>query len=423
MQILVFIFIAAQIILGLYLLLPALYGLTALLMPVAEHDMLGREGNEPVDNTEKGIACIITAYKEKEFAFLLIDSLLRQNYSNFHIWLVADRAEPALQDLKHEKLTIIYPPAPLDSKVKSIQAALSMVNVQEYPYTLVLDPDNLAHPGLLDSINQKACAGFTAIQARRTAKNLDTTFACLDAGSDDYYHVTQRLAPFRLGSSATIAGSGMAIDTGLYSSILAEISEKHEAGAVIVAEDKLLQNRLVELGHIIAYAPEALVYDEKVGSAAQVQRQRTRWINSWFSFFREAWKLVFQGVTEGSSNKLLFGLMISTPPLFLMVVSAVLMLATGMLVSPVTSLYLAGTLVVFVLNFFVSLFVARSDFKIWKSLFLAPLFIFRQLLAMLRLRRANDSFMATTHVNRLSIDEVMQAEAELQAPVKSEELI
>ena len=45
-----------------------------------------------MDNNGKqlDIACVITSYKNIEMALFAADSLCKQNYDNFHIYLIAD---------------------------------------------------------------------------------------------------------------------------------------------------------------------------------------------------------------------------------------------------------------------------------------------------------------------------------------------
>lgn len=401
-----------QFITALYLLLPLLYNLAALLFKMPASDVAKAAAPTGEYNRDSlpeyaGFACVITAYKEKEFAFLLVDSLLKQDYEHYHIYLVADRCTPEDEDMQHSRLSIIYPDQPLDSKVSSLELAMKHIDPETYGFTLVFDPDNLGHPELLTQLNAYARLGFRAMQARRTAKNLNTAYACLDAASETYYHITQRLAPFCLGSSATIAGSGMAIDTRLYKHMLEETSRSFAEGEVIVAEDKILQNELIKAGYIIAYADKALVYDEKVASGAQVQRQRTRWINSWFGYFGQALSLAFLGIRNVSSNAFLFGMMISTPPLFLLGLAGVMLSLLSILFTPQASVYMSAATLLFFINFVASLAAARADRRIWKALVLIPWFVIRQLMAMLNLRQANSSFMETAHEKKLNIDDVL----------------
>ncbi len=65
--------------------------------------------------------------------------------------------------------------------------------------------------------------GYQAVQGIREAKNLDSTYACLDAAQDIYYHFYDGKVLFGAGSSATLAGSGMAFSTALYETVLGHL--------------------------------------------------------------------------------------------------------------------------------------------------------------------------------------------------------
>src|SRR5690606_12417664 len=88
--------------------------------------------------------------------------------------------------------------------------------VRKHEYIAIFDPDNLAHSQFLQECNNYIFKGYKAIQGRRTAKNLDTQTACLDAMGEIYYNYMTKKVPYFLGSSSIIAGSGMVIETNLF---------------------------------------------------------------------------------------------------------------------------------------------------------------------------------------------------------------
>ncbi|MFX8758778.1 glycosyltransferase, partial [Acinetobacter baumannii] len=89
------------------------------------------------------------------------------------------------------------------------------------------------------NLNEMFNKGFSAVQGERKAKNLNTTFACLDAARDIYYHFYDGKILFEAGASATLAGSGMAFTVELYKQCL-EKSNVSGAGF-----DKVLQKEIV----------------------------------------------------------------------------------------------------------------------------------------------------------------------------------
>jgi cellulose synthase/poly-beta-1,6-N-acetylglucosamine synthase-like glycosyltransferase len=374
-----------------------------------------KEENPPKATEEADIACIITAYKHADISIPLVESLLRQQYQHYHIYLVADQCEVAHLGLTHERLHILKPGQALNSKVRSIKHAISHF-ARQHSHILIFDPDNLAPANFLSEMNRWLQAGYPAVQGERVAKNLDSLYACLDATGEMYYNYAVRYVPWRLGASSTISGSGMAVRTDLFEAYLGieEMdTEKHE---VILAEDKILQIDLIRRDTRIAYAKEAILYDEKVTEGQQVERQRTRWIKSYFEHLSKAWGLVGRGLRRPNRNQLIFGLFISLLPMFMMVGGVVVLLGLDLLAWAVTgsqgylglmlSLIIGGG--IFVANFLLVLKLAQAPAEIWRSLWGVPAFIFRQVKALLKLKKSRNDFLVTSHKKAVKIEELEQ---------------
>jgi cellulose synthase/poly-beta-1,6-N-acetylglucosamine synthase-like glycosyltransferase len=347
-----------QILPGIFLVFPALLQFIARIK--------GYNKSTPDFNPTTNFGLIITAYGDAEISIPLIDSLLKQRYKNFVIYLVADSCDTSNINFSDERLVILEPTEKLGGKVKSILYAMDSYE-QEHTYTIVFDPDNLAHPDYLGHINHYFNKGFVAVQGQRTAKNLDTVYACLDAMGEAYNNCTSRRVPFAIGSSATIAGSGMGVETARYKTIL-EKALADSNNKVIVAEDKILQSALVLEGFQIAYNTEALVYDEKVSTDGQVQRQRARWINSYFKYFVLNKTLIKRSLKTFNLNQIIYSIIVVYPPMFIRVGCALL----GGLLQLILDYTLAWPiflcLVIFTLNFLYSLKVMKAPRPIWLSL-------------------------------------------------------
>ena len=356
---------------------------------------------------ENDFACIITAYKNVAITQPLIDSLQKQDYKNYQIYLVADDCDLSEVDLSGTNTIILRPEKKLGSKVKSIIHAMNNFT-RNHDALIIFDPDNVSHPNFLHEINRYFNLGYKAIQGKRIAKNLDNVYACLDATGEMYYNYTGKLVPYKIGSSANIAGSGMAIEVQAYKDYLNSKFIASNLDKVIVAEDKVLQNVLISKGIRIAFAPDALVFDEKVSSGQQVQRQRTRWINSYFQNIVESSKLIFLGVKNFNINQLLFGLFTIYPPLFILVFSTIFLLVFDMFFSPDMMMFLMASMAIFVLNFMLVLYLSKAPKEIWKSLWGIPVFIYFQVSALLRMKKANKDFMHTQHTKFVTIDHLMK---------------
>ncbi len=369
--------------------------------------LLAKERLKVKNNEELDYGCIITGYQNVEIALPLIDSFLKQDYKKYHIYLVADNCD--LSNITFplsEKLTILSPPAKLGSKVKSFIYGISNFK-RKHDAVLILDPDNLGHPSFLKEINHYFQAGFLAVQGKRTAKNLDSVYACIDATGELYFNYTQKEVPYLLGSSANIAGSGMAVEYNLFNDYLNNPRIKDNLDKVIVAEDKILQNHLVGKGYRIAFAKKAVLYDEKVEKAEQVVRQRSRWLNSYFENVRFAGLLILQGLSKLDVNRFLFGLLTIFPPMFLFVLASVLFLFIDIVLFPKIGLLLLGAGIIFSLNFLLVLKVGRAPSEIWKNLIGIPAFVFYQIIALTKMKKANKDFLATKHTKVVTIDHLI----------------
>lgn len=359
--------------------------------------------NTQIDGLDKKFAVIITAYKNVEISEPLIESLLKQSYKNFEIFLIADccDVEKSKSIENRFKINVLIPESPLNSKVKSIKSIVNKLD-NSFDSILIFDPDNLAHPLFIENINDSMKQGFEAVQGLRTAKNLDTQIACLDALGEFYYSVNTRLIPFAIGSSATIAGSGMAISLQLYKNYLLLDELNEENGRVVIAEDKILQTYIVKLGKTIAFEPNAIVFDEKIETSTQLQRQRTRWINTWFKHASDGIQLLF----SKSWNSIWFAFLTLYPPMFIQWVTAGLLIIVDLFIVPELSLLILTAMYIYSMHFIHSLFIAKAPKSVFLSLVALPLFISKQIISLFQIKKSNNDFMVTEHTKTIRFEEL-----------------
>lgn len=358
-------------------------------------------------------ACIITAYQNIDIAIPLVESLLKQAHTKQHVYLVADDCAAVAVPISSPHFTLLHPERKLGSKVRSINHALAHF-VREHEAIVIFDPDNLAKPDFLSILNDYLHAGFKAVQGRRAAKNLDTIYACADATGEIYKNYVERYAPYLLGSSPTIAGSGMAVETSLFKAYLQDekITGSLKSNRVIVAEDKILQNFLVGEKLQIAYAKNAILFDEKISTGAQVERQRSRWLYSYFENFPNTVAFIGRGLLGINRNQFLFGLITASPPLFVLLLSSFVLWLISIFISKSLFFSFSLGILVFIGNIFLVLLLSNAPKEIWKAVWGMPLFVFRQFLALLKMQRSRKDFMPTQNKKAVSIDEVMRENSE-----------
>ncbi len=360
---------------------------------------------------------IITAYRNANITQPLIDSLLRQTHEKFIVYLVADNCESV--DFSYpgnDRVVILRPDPALNLKAKSLIYAMKSFK-RPHDFTVVCDADNLAHPNFLAELNLYANAGHKAIQGQRTAKNIDSPIAAADAVGEFYKNFIERYGAYRVGSSAVISGSGMAVESQLYWDYLhgEDITAGKEKWKKMLQEDKILQNFLLRENHDIAYAWNAIIFDEKVSDGDAVETQRSRWLYSYFQNIPNSLGILRRGITNFSWNQLFFGLVTISPPLFIHIgfsgLIGVLCLALGIGFG-VSALTLFGGITIaalwlFSANILWTLYLSRAPQALWANLYGVPLFAARQFTALLRMGNPDKNFKHTEHKVNVSIDEIL----------------
>lgn len=345
-------------------------------------------------------AVVITAYKMIEHSYPLVESLLKQSYKKHQIYLVADNCGYFDKKFNDNRVTVLVPDKSLHSKVGSINYAIEKFQ-RKHDAIIIFDADNLAHPNFIMKINNYMTAGYKAVQGFRKAKNLNSSYAGLDALGEMFYNNADRKLLFKSGSSSTLAGSGMAFELKLYIEIM---NDKNAYGGF----DKILQGEIVKRNNVIAFAEEAIVYDEKVTQAEELKNQRTRWLHAYFRFLSYGFSCFTKGLFRLNFNQFYFGLNHMRPPLFILALLSIVFLVSSLFFSlQIAAIWmLLGTL--FTLNFVYILKSSNADVKIWMGLLKIPWFIFSQILSLTKINRARKKFILTNHTQILSLDEVLR---------------
>ncbi|MDE3143952.1 MAG: glycosyltransferase family 2 protein [Bacteroidota bacterium] len=350
-------------------------------------------------SAEADYAIIVTAYEQTETLPPVIDSLLKLNYSNYLIYIVADKCDVSNLQFDDEKVIVLRPEKTLASNTRSHFYAIRRFK-RSHDRLTIIDSDNLVEPDYLNALNTYFDAGFAAVQGERKAKNLNTTVACVDAARDIYYHYFDGQILFAVGSSATLAGSGMAFTVELYRNCLEQLDI---TGAGF---DKVLQKEILSRKYRIAFTKDAVVYDEKTSRSDQLINQRARWINTWFRYFRFGFVLIAEGIFNFNWNQFLFGFVLLRPPLFIFLILSFLLMMINVFIDPFTALIWLTGFIIFTTGFFIALLNSDTDKRIYQSLGGIPKFIFYQVLSLLKVRKANKHSVATQHFYDKKLEEI-----------------
>lgn len=365
-----------------------------LVFPVVLYVMSWLKRTKPIsaisEEAERDYAIIVTAYEQIDAVPAAVRSILQLNYSNYIVYVVADKCDVSSLKFEDSRVIILRPPNTLASNTRSHFYAINNF-IRNHEVLTIVDSDNLVDPDYLNELNKYFDSGYLAVQGRREPKNLDSTFACLDAARDIYYHFYDGKLLFNVGSSATLAGSGMAFKTSLYRECLEHLDI---SGAGF---DKVLQYEIVRRGHRIAFNSKAIVYDEKTSRSDVLVKQRARWINTWFKYSKYGVSLVADGLKSLNVNKLLFGTALLRPPLFIFLLLSMFCMLANSLYDRVAFLLWFGGFSLFLAGFGLSFAHSNPDKRIVRSLINIPRFMFYQLFSLFLARRANKISVATRH--------------------------
>jgi Glycosyltransferases, probably involved in cell wall biogenesis len=397
LQALYVLFVIVEIIVAIYILVPfwslCSYLLIRLLGIKRPYD---RKPFITDKNFDYGI--IITAHQEVEFVFPLVDSILKQTYPHFYIYVVADDCDTSKLVFGDPRVIILKPEPALNAKTRSIHYGIQHFQ-KKHDAIIIFDVDNLIHPRFLEVINNHFRKGYRVVQADFKPKNTDSNYARMDAIGDMIAFFIDREAKMRLGLSAHIWGSGIAFDYDLYAGIL------YRDG--LGGFDKKLQAHLMLSVPRIAFAPDAILYDEKVSSGKTLENQRARWIQSYFKYFKESWVIFVKGLKNFDINLVYFGFILLRPPLFIVMGAAFLFTAINFFIEPPAFWIWLAVLASFVLSFAGIVLMKSKDWRYLKTMLFLPGFVFRQVLGLLKMKKAKKSFLKTPHTKLLYIEDLI----------------
>ena len=340
---------------------------------------------------ELDFGVIVTAYKQTTLLPAVVRSLLNMDYQNYLVYIVADNCDISELIFTDPRIIVLRPEQILASNTRSHQYALDHFQ-RNHDIVTIIDSDNVVDQRYLTELNSLFSRGYQAIQGLRAAKNLDSTISCLDAARDIYYHFYDGQLLYEIGSSATLAGSGMAFTYELYKEFLV----KHNVNGA--GFDKVLQSWIVGQDLQIAFTHNAIVYDQKTSQTEQLVHQRSRWINTWFKYFKLGFAIVFSGIRNFSRNQIIFGFILLRPPLFIFLLLSLLCTAINLCLGAwLAAILWIVSLMIFVISFYVSLRYSNTDKRIYQSLVSIPQFVFYQLISLIKSRQANKISVATTH--------------------------
>jgi cellulose synthase/poly-beta-1,6-N-acetylglucosamine synthase-like glycosyltransferase len=196
--------------------------------------------------------------------------------------VIADELrKDTIEQMRDLQVNVVEVRFQVSMKAKSIHEAMKQIDKDKYDIIMVLDADNVMSPGCLEKVNHAFHRGFKAVQCHRVAKNKNNAVAILDVISEEINNNLFRRGQRALGFSSSLIGSGMAFEFGTFRNIFNLPDILNNPG-----EDREIDLQLMKEDVVVEFIDDALVYDEKVSSAAVFEKQRLRWLEAQLNNFK-----------------------------------------------------------------------------------------------------------------------------------------
>jgi len=308
------------------------------------------------------------------------------------VHVIADGLQPdTIQALRQQGVGVVEVSFEKSTKGKALLAALNALPSQAYDVAVILDVDNVMADGFLAQVNDAFAKGYRVVQGHRTAKNLDSPFAVLDACNEEINNHIFRQGHANLGMSSALIGSGMAFEYPYLHQLLHDIGDTP-------GEDKALDFSVLRDKCKIAYLPQAYVYDEKIPNSKVFAVQRTRWLATQQEFLTKYFWEGMRQLVRGNFDffdKILQSMLL--PRILLLgILGGLLVFSLLWRVGPTPGFWLGlltGTGAALLLALPARLYTRQ----VGQAVLHLPVALGAMLLALLQMRKAKTSFMHTPH--------------------------
>jgi cellulose synthase/poly-beta-1,6-N-acetylglucosamine synthase-like glycosyltransferase len=339
----------------------------------------------------------ICSYKEDEIILNSSAEALKLNYPKelYHVCLIADSLKPeTIEKLKNMPLQVLEVVFESSTKSKALHKAIENTT-DGFDAAIVFDIDNVAALDFLYQMNNYLQAGERVVQGHRIAKNTNTSIAILDAISEEVNNHIFRKSQRIFNLSAAIIGSGMALEYNLFKEVMLQID-------AVGGFDKEMGLLLTRNKITVAYAEDALIYDEKVSNPEVFKKQRRRWLSAQFNLFKKYGSTGFKELFK-HGNFDYFNEIYQTAilPRILMLGLMPFMLLISLLipgVGPNWQMWLTATILCYI-GIIVAIPAVFYNKNILGALIRIPLIFFAMLMLLFKLKGANKKFIHTPHVH------------------------
>lgn len=257
-----------------------------------------KDRNKKVKDKIHKFALIISAHDEEAVIANMVSSLKDLDYPDeaYDIFVIADNCEDntAAEAEKAGALVYVRNVPNLRGKGHALEWMFEKIYNMEkkYDYISIFDADNLVDKNYLKAMNERANQGFKVVQGFLDSKNPYDSWITA-AYSFCFWSVNRifQLSRYKLGLCCELSGTGFIIAL--------DVLKKLGWGATCLTEDMEFTMKLSLNDEKVAFAYDAVVYDEKPLTLRQSWRQRVRWMQGHCDVAsRYFFKLIKKGIKE-----------------------------------------------------------------------------------------------------------------------------
>ena len=189
-------------------------------------------------------AILIPAYQDDDYIPYTVKSFLQQEYpiDCYDIIVISDHLKPETnRQLAQYPITLLQARFKKSSKMKSVKAAMSQLQEGQYDIVLIMNADNVVDTNFLEVVNNTYASGSNAIQTHRIYQERPSNVSILNAITDEINNSILRAGHVNLGLSASLNGSGTAIDFTWFKENIRHLKDDDDEKVI---ESLLLRERI-----------------------------------------------------------------------------------------------------------------------------------------------------------------------------------
>ena len=226
-------------------------------------------------------AILIPAYQDDDYIPYTVKSFLQQEYpiDCYDIIVISDHLKPEPnRQLAQYPITLLQARFKKSSKMKSVKAAMSQLQEGQYDIVLIMNADNVVDTNFLEVVNNTYASGSNAIQTHRIYQERPSNVSILNAITDEINNSILRAGHVNLGLSASLNGSGTAIDFTWFKENIRHLKDDDDEKVI---ESLLLRERIY-----VEYLNNTHVYALKNSGKKKFYTQHSTWIKTqYYSLF------------------------------------------------------------------------------------------------------------------------------------------